>query len=143
MLSRRQMIGHGLVAAPFFSADLPCAAAEKTCGLAYGTYGLPGMPLPTAIDLIATTGFNALEITVFPETTGDPSLHIDTKKKIAEIRDRIADSGLRVSALMAHLKPEEEDRKHHEQLEKLRRLVELASALAPAEPPFLQTILGG
>ncbi|MEM6916662.1 MAG: TIM barrel protein, partial [Verrucomicrobiota bacterium] len=55
----------------------------------------------------------------------------------------ISGQGLRLCALMAHLKPEEEEEKHRKQLEKLRELAELARALAPQSPPILQTILGG
>lgn len=143
MLSRRQWLGRSLAAAPVLGPALPAFSAEKSCGMAMGTYGLPGMPLADAIDLVAETGFNAIEITVFPETTGDPAIHFDTAEKIAAVRDRIADKGLRLCALMAHLRPEEEDAKHREQLAKLRSLVELARALAPDDPPLLQTVLGG
>lgn len=143
MLSRRRWIGQALVAGPAWGVGGVAFSAEKTCGMACGTYGLPGVPLAEAIDLISSTGFNAIEITVFPETTGDPAVYFDTQKKIREVRDRISDSGLRLCALMAHLKPEEDDAKHREQLSKLRSLVELARALAPDDPPLLQTILGG
>ncbi len=41
--------------------------AEKklTCGLAIGTYGLQSMSVEDAIRLIAKTGYDAVEITVF------------------------------------------------------------------------------
>lgn len=118
-------------------------ANEDGCGIAIGTYGLQSMPLAGAIDLIAATGFNAFEITVFPGTTGDPAEFLRTDEQIGAVREQIAGSGLRLSALMADLRPEEDDKKHLEQLSELRTLIELARALAPDDPPLIQTILGG
>lgn len=140
MISRRSWIKTGLMAAP--AAGL-ANADEGGCGIAIGTYGLQSMPLAPAIELIAETGFNAFEITVFPGTTGDPSEYLKTKDQISKVRDQIADSGIRLSALMVDLKPQEDDSRHREQLSELRILIELARALAPDDPPLLQTILGG
>lgn len=140
MVSRRNWIKTGLLAAP--AAGI-VSANEGGCGIAIGTYGLQSMPLAEAIQLIAKNGFNALEITVFPGTTGDPAEFLKTKEQIAAVRGQIAESGLRLSALMCDLKPEEDDQKHLEQLSELRTLIELARALSPDDPPILQTILGG
>jgi len=140
MLSRRTWIKTGLMAAPVVGL---AKAEESGCGIAIGTYGLQSMPLAPAIDLIAKTGFNAFEITVFPGTTGDLTEFLKTEDQIVKVRDQIADSGLRLSALMADLRPEEDDAKHLEQLSELRTMIELARALAPEDPPLLQTILGG
>lgn len=118
-------------------------AAEDGCGIAIGTYGLQTMPLAGAISLIAKEGFTALEITVFPGTTGDPGVHLKTPDQIAAIRDLVAASGLRLSALMVDLKPEADDKKHHAQLGHLRDLIELSRALSPDRTPLLQTILAG
>lgn len=140
MVSRRDWIKTAAFAAP--AAGL-AQADDSGCGIAIGTYGLQSMPLAEAISLISKTGFNALEITVFPGTTGDLTEFLKTPEQISAVRDQIADSGLRLSALMADLKPEEDDQKHVEQLSELRTMIELARALSPDNPPILQTILGG
>ena len=48
-------------------ADFALAQEGKTgCGLAIGTYGLQSLSLEEAIQIIAATGYNALEITSMP-----------------------------------------------------------------------------
>ncbi len=145
MLSRRGWIKTGLLAAPALGTQLPewTGADEGGCGIAIGTYGLQSMALGPAIELIAKTGFTAFEITAFPGSTGDPAEFLNTESQIAEIRTRITDSGLRLSALMTDLRPEVDDAKHLEQLSELRTLIELSRSLAPEDPPLLQTVLGG
>ncbi|MEM7601046.1 MAG: TIM barrel protein, partial [Verrucomicrobiota bacterium] len=140
MLSRRTWLKTGAVAIPALGL---AGDSKEGCGLAMGTYGMQSLPLALAIDLIATTGFNAFEITVFPGTTGDLSVYLKTKDQIARIRDQVADSGLRLTALMADLKPQEEDEAHLDRLSELRTLIELARALSPDDPPIIQTVLGG
>ncbi|MDF1825561.1 MAG: TIM barrel protein [Verrucomicrobiales bacterium] len=140
MVSRRDWIKTAGLA---ISAGGVASAKEEGCGIAIGTYGLQSMPLAEAVQLIAKTGFNAFEITVFPGTTGDPVKFLKTQDQIHTLRDQIADSGLRLSALMGDLKPEEDDQKHVEQLSELRTMIELARALSPNDPPVIQTILGG
>ncbi len=119
------------------------AAAEKGgCGLAIGTYGLQSLPLAEAIQLIAKTGYNALEITALPDTTGAPSV-IKSPEDRKQIRSVIEDSGLRLCALMAGLEPQQDEAKHKEQLADLYYLIELGHALSPEKAPIIQTILGG
>jgi sugar phosphate isomerase/epimerase len=140
MVSRRDWIKTAALAA---SAAGLASAEEGGCGIAIGTYGLQSMPLAKAIQLISETGFNAFEITIFPGTTGDLAEFLKTTDQVSTVRDQIADSGLRLSALMGDLKPEEDDEKHLEQLSELRTMIELARALSPEDPPIIQTILGG
>lgn len=118
-------------------------AEAATCGVAIGTYGLQSMSLPDAIRLIAKTGFDAVEITVFHGMTGDPSDGLNSKESREEIRELLGETGLRLCALMADLKPEKEDDRHMESLRRLDQLIQLARDLAPGSPPLLQTILGG
>jgi sugar phosphate isomerase/epimerase len=118
------------------------AADKVTCGLGIGTYGLQSLSLEAAIKLIAGTGYNALEITALPGTTGDPAVISSTEQR-KKLRRIIEDSGLRLSALMAGIEPQKEDGAHREQLVALRQLIEFANELSPSAPPVIQTILGG
>lgn len=123
------------------------SAASKPAGrrLAIGTYGLQSMPVGKAIELVADTGFDAVEITVFAGSTGDRSGALISRESRERVRKTLEDRGLRLCALMADLKPEVDDNRHHEQLSELNGLIQLAHDLAPGEsdPPLIQTILGG
>lgn len=141
---RRRVIQGGMATAilPWWGAG-DAAAATGTCGLAIGTYGLPNLTVLEAIKLVAEVGYDAIEITVFPGSSGDPNGALSTPEARREIRDALESSGIRVSALMADLKPSESDEKHLEQLKELRDLVEMAKELSPENPPLIQTVLGG
>lgn len=118
-------------------------AAEKGgCGLAIGTYGLQSLPLTDAIQLIAKTGYNALEITALPGTTGAPSV-IKAPEERMRLRGVIEETGLRLCALMAGIEPQLDETKHKEQLAELYYLIQLGHDLSPEKPPVIQTILGG
>ncbi len=119
------------------------AAEKNTCGLAIGTYGLQSMPLPDAIRLVGKTGFDAIEITVFSGMTGDPSGALISDESREAVRAALDETGLRLCALMADLRPEADDAKHYAQLPKLNQYVHLARELAPENPPLIQTVLGG
>ncbi len=119
------------------------AADESGCGLAIGTYGLQSLPLADAIRLVAKTGFDAVEFTVFPGSSGDISTVLKETRARTEIRELLENSGLRVSALMADLKPSEDDDVHLKQLYHIAELIQLAKDLSPSNPPIIQTILGG
>ncbi|MDF1861693.1 MAG: TIM barrel protein [Verrucomicrobiales bacterium] len=119
------------------------AKDKDSCGVAIGTYGLQSMSVVEAIQLVAKTGFDAVEITVFSGTTGDPSGALISKAAREDVRKALEDSGLRLCALMADLKPEEDDGKHANSLTKLNQYIRLANELAPGSPPLIQTILGG
>ena len=132
-----------LKSAAFTATGGILSAAEKGgCGLAIGTYGLQSLPLTAAIQLIAKTGYNALEITALPGTTGAPSV-IKSEEKRTRLRGVIEESGLRLCALMAGLEPQRDDAKHKEQLAELYYLIQLGHDLSPEKPPVIQTILGG
>ena len=119
------------------------ASERSSCGVAIGTYGLQSMSVVEAIRLVARTGFDAVEITVFPGSTGDPSGALISKESRAEVRKVLEETGLRLCALMADLKPEADPEDRYGRLQKLGQLIQLAHDLCPDNPPLIQTILGG
>ena len=150
-LSRRRFLGSTIAGSTGSLGVLgnlvPDQAISKPKGgrLAIGTYGLQSMPVEKAIELVAETGFDAVEITVFAGSTGDRSGALISKESRARVRKTLEDRGLRLCALMADLRPEVEDAAHYGQLSELNGLIQLAHDLAPGEsgPPLIQTILGG
>lgn len=140
--SRREFLqtAAGTLAASGIPGIVRAQSEMPTCGLAIGTYGLQSLKLEKAIDLVAETGYDAIEITTFPDFTGDPAALDASRRK--DLKKRLADQGLRPSALMADLHPSDDDKRHAEQSESLLRLIELANDLAD-DAPLIQTVLGG
>jgi len=123
-------------------ASIPAWAAKgETCGVAIGTYGLQALPLEDALQFVAKTGFDAVEITVFSNSTGDPK-SLDAARR-AKIRGILEQTGLRLTALMADVAPSADDAKNALQMEELRAIYKLGSDLSPERPPLVQTVLGG
>lgn len=145
MISRRSFLGSTTAwgVATAWAAKGPAALgqARSGCGMAMGTYGLQSLGLAEAIQLIAETGFQALEITAMPGTTGDPALLATADRK--RIRGVIADSGLRLTGIMAHLEPKPLEADHQAQLAQLYHLIQLGHHLSPDQTPVVQTVLGG
>lgn len=140
-MERRHFLKTGLLAAA--GGAVAATAAERGgCGLAIGTYGLQSMALDEAIRLIAATGYNALEITALPGTTGAPAV-LKSADDRARIRDLIGESGLRLGGIMAGIEPQRDEAKHQEQLADLYYLIQLGHDLSPEKAPVIQTVLGG
>ncbi len=140
--SRRRFLKQGLFASAG-SAFPPVLSqgSRRGCGLAYSTYGLPTLSLEEAIALIASTGYNAVEIAALPGTSGAPSQL--SRRDRQRIRQRLADEGLRLCALMADLHPQSLATAHEAQLVELYHLIQLGHELSPDQPPVIQTVLGG
>jgi len=131
-----------LAAGAALTAPLTPAFAEPMngCSLAIGTYGLQSMTLAEAIKLVSKTGYDAIEITVFPEYSGDPD-ELDVKER-EELQKLMSGEGLGLCALMADLHPTPDKAKHTEQTDRLKRYLDLGVGLSPEAPPLIQTVLG-
>ncbi|MCA8999662.1 MAG: sugar phosphate isomerase/epimerase [Planctomycetaceae bacterium] len=109
--------------------------------LGYSTYPLPNHSPKDAIELIANTGFDSLELTVTPDREVSPgNLNAAARKAL---RSHISDRGLKLTSLMEHIPVGSDDKEHQSQLDRLRAAAELGHALSPEHPPVIQTVLGG
>lgn len=129
----------GALASAALAAD--AAPAPAGCTLSTGTYGFKGVKLEDALGTIAGVGFDGVEIAAQPGYDGDPaSLAADRRKAV---RQFLADRRLRLTALMEHLTPNADAARAAADLDRLRRVFELARDLRPDGPPLVQTVLGG
>ena len=109
--------------------------------LAIGNYGMKTLPLEEAIRQVAALGFGAFECCAIPEwDSAAARMPADRRRATAAL---LADSGLRLAAVMENLPPEADDARHRAALVRLGDAVELARDLAPGRPPLVQTVLGG
>ncbi|MBL9159022.1 MAG: sugar phosphate isomerase/epimerase [Verrucomicrobiales bacterium] len=141
MRTRRSFLQTTLASAGGLSTLTFAQSPRTGCGLAIGTYGLQSMKLEEAIDLVAKTGYNAIEISSMPGTTGAPSILATEDRK--RLRQILADSGLRLCGIMADLQPKRLEADHKAQLAEVYHLIKLGHDLSPDRAPVVQTILGG
>jgi len=141
--NRRDFLSTGAaaVAGTVLASRNANAAVSARCGLGISTYGMQSMELGAAIELIAKTGYDCIEITVFEGFTGDPARL--SKEQRGTVRRMLEDKGLRLCALTADLHPSKDDAVHAKQTEALRRMAELGHDLAPEAPPIIQTVFAG
>lgn len=105
----------------------------------FGTYGLPGYSIVESIHLIAKTGFDSIEIAAMPGYHGAPDKL--SKAKRQEVRQSLADSKLRLGALMGL--PHPQPMKQNADISWVENLLQLAIDLSPEDPPLIQSVLGG
>ena len=141
-VSRRQFLR--ATAAMAGAGPLAALRAESGSGgmtLSIGNYGMKSLKLEEAIDAIARIGYDGTEIATMPEWDSTPAKMPSGRR--AEIRKRLADKGLKLTALMEHLPPSADDKQHTASLERLRGVIAMSHDLVPGAPPLIQTVLGG
>lgn len=114
----------------------------QSCTLSYSTYGSPTLTLSESLKLIAQTGYDAVEITIFPDRDAAPQ-NLSTQQR-KTTRKQLNTLNLKLTSLMHNLRPIVKTPKEHQgNLQALGRAAQLAHDLAPNSPPSIQTVLGG
>ena len=137
-LEKAVLTGTAMASAPLL---LEAAKPSPALTLGFSTYGAKTLSTEAAIAMIAKTGFDSIELTIWPDWDANPATMARNRRK--EIRKRLADAGLRVTSLMEHLHIDERNRTPGQRLERLKLAAGLAHDLSPDRPPLLQTTIGG
>mgnify|MGYP000489424515 CR=1 FL=1 len=146
-ITRRDFILQSSLAAGAFAAGRPAFAEGRVPGdtkrmtLGFSTYGMKKLKTERALDLIADTGYDAVEITVWPGWDAEPG-NVD-KARRARLKKQLSNRKLKLTSLMEHVYPPADDAQHKKDLERFRGVFQLAQDLADGEPPVVQTVLGG
>jgi sugar phosphate isomerase/epimerase len=128
----------GVAAAVRAPAEEP---APKTPRLAIGNYGMKSLPLEEAIRQIAAIGFGAFECCAVAEWDSEPARMPPNRRRAAAAL--LADSGLRLAAVMENLPPQADDERNRGVLARLREAISLGRDLGSGRRPLVQTVLGG
>ncbi len=131
-MSRRTFLG-GLAATAVNSATKPV-------GLGFGTYAHSMLRWEDSLELIGRTGYDGVELAVMPDWPTAPQRL--SKYDRSRLRGRLLDMGLRLPALLENLRALHPVQSHRENLERLRRAIDLGADLSPRKPPIFETVLG-
>lgn len=116
------------------------SANTKPVGLSFGTYGHRMLNWEDSLELIFRTGYDGVELAVLPDWPTSPERL--SRYDRSRLRGRLSDLGLDLPALLDNLQAMHPTQSHSDNLERLRRAVELGADLAAGNPPFFETVLG-
>ena len=143
-LTRREMLAvssTAVIACGIAVADERSSKpTDSGCSLGFSTYGMPSIPSEEAVKILGEIGFDAVELTVREGSDADSAKLTPVRRKT--IRQCIDDSALRLTSLMEHVFPTDDQRQAFA-LERLKLAAEVAHDLSPKAPPLVQTVLGG
>ena len=111
--------------------------------LGYSTWGMPTVPVDTAIRHVARLGFDGIELTVIPGYTTELSTLDSAERR--RIKGLLQKHRLALPAIAAHSNLlETEDEAHAQQIARLKAAVDLTLDLAPGDQlPVVETTPGG
>ncbi len=143
VLNRRSFLAASAASVLSLSGQRSLRAADSSSGMTLGfsTYGMKSLKTEVAIEAIAKIGYDAVELTVWPDWDCAPG-NVDTARR-RTIRQLIGEKSLKLTSLMEHLYPSEKDADHAAGLARLEKVYQLARDLAGDKPPVAATVLGG
>jgi len=109
--------------------------------LGFSLYGMKSLEVPRALKACRDIGYDCFELPVMADWPTDVARL--TAEARSELKRQIADSGLRLSALMENLPLLGDEARHRANLDRLKQAAVLAHELAPDRPPLVETVLGG
>ena len=140
-MNRRQFLQHTTTSLALAALPLPLCAAEPPTGLGFSLYGMKSLPIGDALQACAAIGYRHVELTLMAGFPTEPKLLAAADR--GALRELLARHRLSVSGLMENLSLVGEAAGHAQNLERIKLAAELAHALAPEQPPILETVLGG
>lgn len=147
MLNRRQFaatIAAASVLTPAAIATSVVGAQQpgpRPVSIGFSLYGMKSLAILAALRECRDIGYDCVELPVMADWPGDSrTLSGDARR---DIRGALADTSLRMSALMENLNLLADPAGHASNLDRLKRACDLARELAPDAPPLIETILGG
>lgn len=143
-LSRRSILTGGLAGALLAATRTAKAESEEksaAIGLGFSLYGMRSLKVSKALDVCSKIGYDCVELPVQAGWPADSAKLTIVDKN--EIREKLKETGLRLSALMENLHAVVSDTQHQSNLNRLRSAALLGHSLSPNSPPVIETILGG
>jgi inosose dehydratase len=121
------------------AAPLALRGAAPPIGFCLGTYGMKDLSIEAALRLIASTGYDGVELALMPGFPCDPAALSASDRE--RLRALLRETRLTLAAMNDALPITPDDRARS--FERLKLAADLAHDLAPQSPPVLDLIVGG
>ena len=109
--------------------------------IGFSLYGMKSLPIADALRTCSEIGYECVELAAMADWPCAPEkLSADQRRAI---KQQLADRGLKLAAIMENLTLAAEGEAHRNNLDRLKRAMELARDVAPNQTPLLETVLGG
>lgn len=139
-LNRREILG--CIATSMLAGKVIAFEPKaKRITLGFSNYGMKNLAYKEAISYVGKVGFDSLEFCLLPGWPTEPKKLSASNRK--EIGTLIADSKLKLTALMENLGPSPMQEVSKGLQERLEQAFILANELGGKNPPLVQTVLGG
>lgn len=116
--------------------------SEASIGLVIGNYGMKSLRWEQAVELIAGTGYDGVELCLISGWPTEPERLSRTDRK--NLRALLRERRLALPSLLENLQINGSEERRAANLERLRRGLDLGYELAPGDRPVvLETVLGG
>jgi len=116
--------------------------AQRAIGLGFSLYGMKSLAPRAAINAVAEIGYDCIELPVMTDWPVDSARFAREARQ--ELREQLAERGLRLTSLMENLPALGDDAQHRANLDRLKLAAELARDLArDGKAPLIETIVGG
>lgn len=143
-IPRRDLLCIAGAAAIGSLVGLPSCGAEEPVQqplIGFSLYGMKSLPTADALRACSEIGYECVELAAMADWPCAPErLAADQRR---ELKQQLADRGLKLAAIMENLPLAVEGDAHRNNLERLKRVMQLARDLAPQQTPLIETVLGG
>ena len=134
---------HFLHSALGFAAlpHLAHAAAPGGVSLGFSLYGMKTLPLNEALKTCAEIGYANVELALNPGFPSEPKVFTTAAR--AEVKQQLTALKLDLPCLMVNLSLTADDKGHALNLQSINDAAQLARDMNAAQPPIIETVLGG
>ena len=139
-LNRREALG-SMAASMMLGNAIAIEPKVKKITLGFSNYGMKTLAYKEAIPYVGKVGFDSMELCLLPGWPTEPKKLSAADRK--EIGTLIADSKLKLTALMENLGPSPMPEVSKGLQDRLEQAFILANELGGKHPPVVQTVLGG
>ena len=143
-IPRRDLLRLTVATALSSMCRVPHCGADETAPrplIGFSLYGMKSLPITDALRVCAEIGYECVELAAMADWPCTPEKLSAEQRR--EIKQQLADRGLKLAAIMENLPLAVDGEAHRNNLDRLKRAMELARDLAPDQTPLLESILGG
>ncbi len=141
MNTRRNFLRHAAGALAFSAAPWSARGAEGGISLGMSLYGMKTVPLPDALNTCAKIGYTSVEFALNAGFPTEPKVFTSEARKAAVAQLQALRLGL--PCVMLNLSLAADDKAHAAALVNMREAAKLCHEMVPANPPMIETVLGG